>query len=124
MQINRGGMLQRLILFPRHIDNVRMTMPNAHRHDSAERIEISASMLIPEVLHFSLHEHDRFFVVEKNSRIQELFTQTQNFVGGRAAIFLWFVVEGREFRKFHVDLVISGSEASLFASEVKVRSAR
>jgi hypothetical protein len=29
------------------------------------------------------------------------------------------VVEGWKFRKFHFDLVVNGSEASLFASEVK-----
>src|SRR5438067_12041299 len=36
MQINRRGMLQRFILLVCGTDHVRVTMPDADRHDSAE----------------------------------------------------------------------------------------
>src|ERR1700731_2937643 len=100
-------MLQRLVLLTHHIDNVGMTMPNAHGHDSAERIEISAAVLVPEVLHFPFHEHDRLFVVEKNSRIQELLAQTQDFIGQRPVVFLRLVIKRRKLWKFHVDLLFN-----------------
>ena len=117
-------MLERFVLLARRLDHVRMTMPDAHRHDSAQRIEISAALFVPEVLHLSFHEHDRLFVVEKNSRVQEFLAQAQDFIGRWAVVFLWLMVEWRKLGKFHVDLVVSGSEASPFASEVKVRSTR
>ena len=76
-------------------------MSNAHGHDPAERIEISAAVLVPEILHFPFHEHDRIFVVEENSRIQELLAQTQDFIGRWPVVFFRLVVEWRKFGKFH-----------------------
>ena len=72
-------------------DNFGMTMADADRDDSAERVEITLAGLVPDVLHLPLHEHDRLLVVEKNSRIQEFLAQTQHFVGGWAGIFLWLI---------------------------------
>ncbi len=113
MQINRGRMLQRLVLLSHNIDNVRVTMSHVDSHDSAERVEISAAVLVPQVLHFSFHEHHRLFVVEKNSRIQELFAQMQDFISRRAAVFLRFVIKWRKLGKFHVDIAADGNEASI-----------
>ena len=115
MKINGGGMLQRLVLLPDNIDNIRMTMPDAHGHNSAKRVEISAAVLVPEVLHFSFHEHDRLFVVEKNSGIQELLAQTQHFVGRRPVVFLRLVTKGRKLWKFHI-VMLSEVEGSLTIS--------
>src|SRR2546428_3202906 len=113
MQINCGRMLERLVLLSHNIDNIRVTMSYADSHDSAEGIEISAAVLVPQVLHFPFHEHDRLFVVEKNSRIQELFAQMQDFISRRAAVFLWFVIQWRKLGKFHVDISADGNEASI-----------
>ena len=86
-------MLERLVLLADNLDDVGMTMPYAHGHDAAERVEISAAALVPNVLHFSFHQHERFFVVEKNSRVQELLAQPQNFLGRRAVVFARLVIE-------------------------------
>jgi hypothetical protein len=76
-----------------------MTMPYAHGHDSAERVEVSAVALVLEVLRFPFHEHDRFFVVEKNSGIQKFFAKPQHFVGGRAACIFWACDQMAEARE-------------------------
>src|SRR5207244_13332403 len=103
-------MLQRLVLLPYNIDNVGMTMSHAYGHDSAEHIEISAAVLVPEVLHFSFYQHDLFFVVEKNSRIQELLAQLQDFVGRRPVVFLRLVIKRRKLGKFHSLLLCASSD--------------
>src|SRR5882724_7434039 len=108
-------MLERLVLLPHNIDNVGMTMPNAHGHDSAKRVEISAAVLVPDVLYLSFHKHKRLFVVEKNSGIQELLAQTQHFVGRRPIVFLRLVTKGRKLWKFHI-VMLSEVEGSLTIS--------
>ena len=74
VQIDRGRMLQKFVLPPRCLDNIRMTMPDADRHNSAESIKISASVFVEHVLSFALHDHQRSFVVEKKPRIEKLAT--------------------------------------------------
>src|SRR5256885_16906720 len=112
MQINCGGMLERLVLLPYNIDNIRVTMSHADGDDSAKRVEIAAAVLVPEILHFPFHQHDRLFVVEKNSRIQEFLAKTQHFVSRRATVFFRLVIEWRKLGKFHVDIAADGNEAS------------
>src|SRR3954465_3686947 len=109
MQIDRGGMLQRFVLAIGRDNDVRVTMPHAYGYDSAERIEISSPAFIPNVLHFSLHKHDRFLVVEENSRIQEFLAQLQYFLGGRAQVFFGLMIKRREFGCFHVGRISSCS---------------
>ena len=94
-------MLERFVLLSHNIDNIRVTMSHTDGDDSAKRVEISAAVLVPEILHFPFHQHDRLFVVEKNSRIQELLAQAQDFVGRRAAVLFWFMVERWQLWKFH-----------------------
>src|SRR4051812_11374901 len=109
-------MLQRLVLLVRGGYDVRMTMPDADGHDSTESIEVPAAFLVPQVLHPALHEHDRLFVVEKNSRVQELFAQAQDFIGRWAVVLFGLMFECRQFGRFHVDRSVRGSEASAFAA--------
>src|SRR5436309_2701754 len=111
MQINGGRMLERLVLLSHNIDNSRVTMSHADGDDSAKRVEISAAVLVPEILHFPFHQHDRLFVVEKNSWIQELFAQMQDFISRRAAVFLRFVIEWRKLGTFHVDIAADGKRS-------------
>src|SRR6202043_1981129 len=102
MQIDRGGMLQRLILAARNIDNIRVAVAHAYRHDSAERVEIPPAVLVPNVLHFPFHKHERLFVVEENSRIQEFLAQTRHFIRRWAAVFFRMMVERWKRRlRFH-----------------------
>jgi len=86
-------MLQKFVLPPRCLDNVRMTMPDADRHNSAESIKISASVFVEHVLSFAVHDHQRSFVVEEESRIQKLTTQAQHFFRGYPTIGLRLIIE-------------------------------
>ena len=62
-------------------DDVRMTMTDADGDDAAEPVEITPARFVPDILHLSFHEHERLFVIEKNSRVQELFAQREHFFG-------------------------------------------
>ena len=106
MQINRRGMLERFVLLARRLDHVRMTMPDAHRHDSAERIEISAAMLVPQILHLPFHEHDRFFVVEKIPGFRNSLRKRKTSSADGPSYFRWLMVEWRKLRSFHFFVVI------------------
>ena len=107
VQINRRRMLQRFVLFLRNIDDVGVTMTDAHGHDSPESIEISAAMLVPDVLHFPFHQHDRLFVIEKNSRIEKFPAQAQHFISRWAAVFFRLMIEWRELECFHCFVMLS-----------------
>ena len=98
VQIDRGGMLEELVLLPRRFDDVGMTMPDADGDDAAEGVEVTPAALVPDVLHFAFHEGERLFVVEEDARVQELLAQAVDLVGRRAGVGLRLVVEGRQFR--------------------------
>ena len=95
-------MLQYLVLPIGSIDNVRMTVANTNGHDPAERIQIPFTALVPNVLHLPFHQHERLFVVEKNSWIQKLLTQTQDFIGRWAVVFFWLIFKRWKLGQFHV----------------------
>src|ERR1041385_2475562 len=96
MEIDGGRMLEELVLFPRRRDDVGMAMSDADRDDPAERIEITAAGFIPDILHFALHNGERPFVVEKNSRIEELLALAQNLVRRGSSVGLRLMSEGRQ----------------------------
>ena len=56
---------------------------------------------VEEILHLALDEHRRFFVVEENSGIQELFAKPKDFVGGRAGVRLRLIIKRRQVWRFH-----------------------
>ena len=95
-------MLERFVLPIRDRNNVRMAMSNTHGDDPAKRVEISAAVLVPGVLHFPFHQHERLFVVEKDSRVEEFFAQAQHFIDRRAAVFFWLVTERRKVGEIHI----------------------
>src|SRR5262245_33104143 len=101
MQINCGGVLKDFILPLRCLDDMRMAMPNAHRDDAAQAIEIASSAFVEKILAFALDEHDRFFVVEKNPRIQKLFAQPQDLLGRRASVRCRLVIKWWQWWRFH-----------------------
>ena len=101
VQINRGGMLQQFVLFPGRLHHIGVTMADANRDDATKRIEVTPPGFVPDVLHLSFHEHERLFVIEKNSRIQKLFAQAQDFVRGRAGVGLRLMMERRQLRCLH-----------------------
>src|ERR1044072_4370305 len=99
-------MLKQFALLVRCRDDVRVTMPDAHGHNSTKPIEITPAFLVPDVLHFSLYQHERLFVVEENSRIQKLFALRQHFSGRRAGIFLRLMSERRQYWSLHLNLFL------------------
>src|SRR5437870_7062019 len=101
MQINRGRMLQELVLPTRCLYQIRVTVTDADGDNSTERIKISPSLFVEHVLPFAFHDHQRAFVVEEDAGIQKLPTQAQHFFRGRPAMWLWLIIESREFRCLH-----------------------
>src|SRR5262249_25592624 len=98
VQINRRRMLQKFILAPRCLNDLRMAMTDADGHNSTEGIEISASVFVEYVLCFALHNHQRSFVVEEKPRIQKLATRAQYFFRGWPEVRLRPIIEWCEFR--------------------------
>ena len=86
MQINCRGVLQRLVLLRRSRDDMRMAMAHADRHDAAKPVKITLALIVPDVLHLALDEHDRLFVVEEDARVHELLALREHFGGGRAGV--------------------------------------
>src|SRR5438876_7684308 len=109
MQVDRRGVLQNIVSAVRRFDHVRMTMSNTDGHDSAECVEITAPLLVPDILHFSLHQHDWLLVVEKNTWVQKFFAQPQYFIWGGPLIFLGLIIKRWKFGCFHVGRISSCS---------------
>ncbi len=70
LEVDRGRVLERGGLIVRGGDDLRMTMADADGDNAAEAVEVALAGLVPDILHAALHEHDRFFVVEKDAGIQ------------------------------------------------------
>src|SRR5205807_4610080 len=96
-------------------DNSGVTMYHTDGGDSAKRVEMSAAVLVPEILHVPIHQHERLFVIEKNSRIQEFFAQMQDFISRRTAVFFRLVIKWRKLGKFHVDVAAATKRLSVIA---------
>ena len=79
MEINRCGVLERFVLLVRRRDDVRMTMPHADRANAAEAVQITFPGFIVEVLHLSLDRHERVFVEQENSLIEDRLASRQQF---------------------------------------------
>src|SRR5215469_16783991 len=94
-------MLHRLVLLVCRSDDVGMTMPHADGHNPAEAIQVTSARFVPYVLHFPLHEHDRFFVIEENSRIHELLALGEYFCRGRAGVLMRLMTCWRQRDFFH-----------------------
>ena len=77
-------------------------MPDAHRHDAAEAVEVAFAGFVPDILHRALDQHDRVFVVEKNPGVHELPAQRENFRGGRPGVFLGLMTRRRQRDVFHI----------------------
>src|SRR5215213_10152708 len=86
-------MLQQHVLLPCRLDDLRMTMPDANRHDSAEGIELALSAFIPDILHLPLHQHERLLVVEEYPGIQELLPLARHLFGRRSAVRAGLMIE-------------------------------
>ena len=98
-------MLEQFVLPPGRLDDVRVAMSDADRHDTAKRVEITPPLIVPDILHLSFHEHDRFLVVEENSRIQKLLAQAQDLVGGRALVGDGLMLKWRKLKRVHVWII-------------------
>ena len=101
MQINRRRVLERFVLPPRGLDDVRMAMSDADRDDAAESIEIALARLIPDILHPALDEHERLLVVEKNSGIEKFLPKRENLVSGGTRVGVGLKRKWRKGNFFH-----------------------
>src|SRR5271165_485625 len=101
MQINRGGMLERLVLQICRSDNIGMTVADANSRYTSEPVEISPALFIEKILTFALNYHHRFPVKEKESRIQEFLSQRRHFLCGRTCVGPRRVAVRRKVRCFH-----------------------
>ncbi len=88
MQIDRRHMLQFADLLPDLLDDMRMAMTDRHAHDSGERIEISLPPLVPDILHMSFDDHQRFPIIGEQARRQVFPAQSEYFFAA------WSVVRG------------------------------
>src|SRR6185369_114433 len=86
MEVDGGRMLQGFVLLASRLDDVRVAMADTDRYDTAEAVEIALAGVVPDVLHFAFHQHQRLFVVKEDAGIDELLSQGENLVGGRAGI--------------------------------------
>ena len=76
-------------------------MSHAHRHDSAESVEVTFAHVIPDILHAAFDEHERGFVVKEHAGVEELFPLREYIGRGRAGVFLRLMIRGRERGGFH-----------------------
>src|SRR5215813_14125698 len=95
MQINRRRVLQEFILPPRCLDHVRMTVTDADGRNATERIKISASTLVEDVLAFAFDDHQWSFVIKEYPGIQKLATQPQHLFRGWPPIRLRLIIKRR-----------------------------
>src|SRR5262245_39813934 len=105
-------MLQELVLPPRCIENVGMTMADANRPNPTKSIKISSSAFIEHILRFALHDHQRPFVVQEEPGIQKLSTRAQHFLRRWPTVRLRLIIEWREFRVLHDFVLLSPSAPS------------
>src|ERR1041385_2173477 len=101
-------MLQRLVLFCRRSDHVRMAMTDADRDDASQAVEVALARVIPYILQLAFHQHEGFFVVEKNSGTKVLSAQSQDLFGRRALVWLRLVFRGRQSWMIHIQIKSKG----------------
>src|SRR5271165_287653 len=101
MQVNRGGMLERLVLQICRRDNFGMTVADANSRYTSEPVEVSPSLFIQKILTFTLNDHHRLPVKKKESRMQEFLSQRQHFLCGRTRVGPQRLAVRRKVRWFH-----------------------
>jgi len=77
---HRGDMLQRIHLAVDRGVHPLVAMAHADRQNAAEKIQIFAAVRIVNELVLGARDHQRFAVVMKDRRIQELLAGEENFV--------------------------------------------
>ena len=61
-------MLKGLVLFAHRLDYMWVAMPHAHGRDAGEAVEVTSAFLIPDILPFALHDHQRFLIQVEQRR--------------------------------------------------------
>jgi hypothetical protein len=69
--------------------------------DAAEAVEVAFAGVVPDILHFALHDHDGLFIVEEESGVEELLALREHGGGGRAGVGCGRVRGGWERDGFH-----------------------
>src|SRR5262245_41929800 len=78
-----------------------MAMADADGDNATERIKIPPSLFIEHILAFALDDHQWALVIEEDSGIQKLATQTQHLFRGGPTVRLGLIIEWRESRCLH-----------------------
>ena len=96
VQIDRGGVVDRLVLPVRGLHHFRVAVPDADGDDAAEAVEIAAAGFVEEILRLAFDDGDRLLVVMENRRIHELVAEREDFLRRRSVVGLRGVIEWRE----------------------------
>jgi hypothetical protein len=80
---------------------VGVAVADADSRDAAEAVEVAFASVVPDVLHFALHDHDGLLVVEEEAGVEELLALREDRGGGRAGVRGGRVRGGRERDGFH-----------------------
>ena len=104
VQVNGAGVLKQSVLRIGSRHDPGMAMPNAHRDNTGESIQIAAAGFVVKILPLSLHNHDGLLVIMEEGRIDGRFPQGMNLGQARAGVWRGNVGEGGKLREAHRDV--------------------
>ena len=80
VEVDRGGVLQFLGLLLDFGGDSWMAVAHSRSCHTSEQIEISLTVLVEKVLHFSVHYHNWLFVQHEGSSAQMLLSKLHAFL--------------------------------------------
>ena len=86
VEVNGGGVLEGLALVAHRFQDMRVAVADGDGGDAGKGVEVTPALLVPDVLAFAFHDHQRLLVEVEERRVQELLAQAIDFVGGRAGV--------------------------------------
>ena len=92
-------MLERLVLPARRGEDVWVAVADRDGGDAGEGVEVAPALVIPDVLAFSLHDHERLLVHVEQGGVKELLAEAIDFFSRGAGVGLGLVLSGREMHK-------------------------
>lgn len=74
----------------------RMAMSHRDCDDAGESVKVPFASFVKEVLHFTIDNHDWGFEMVEDSWVEVSLAEGEDLRFGRACVFRWNVVKGRE----------------------------
>ena len=96
VDVDRRGVLQPADLLADPLDLLGMAMADGNGDDAADGVEVPLTLLVIEVLHVTLDDHDGLFVILHDGRREEFASEGQRFLGGRTRVRAGGVIAGRQ----------------------------